>query len=63
MTGSVLHLVQMIFVRNNLITKGLDSMEVAYLLLTQQPWVRFSAFPLDAAEIYWQHCLEQWPEV
>ena len=39
----------------------LDSSEVAYLLLTQQP--RFDSchsqeFSLDVAEIYWWHCLE-----
>ena len=43
----------------------LNSSEVAYLLLTQQP--RFDSchsqeFSLDVAEIYWRHCLEQWRE-
>ena len=38
----------------------------SYLLLTQQPWVPFSAslitFSLDVAEIYCRHCLEEWTE-
>ena len=42
---------------------GLQSAEVAFLLLSQ---VRFTAFPrnlsLDVAEIYWQHCLEHGTE-
>ena len=39
-------------------TWGLHSTEAAFLLLTQQSWVKFSALPkiyFDAAEIYPQH--------
>ena len=46
--------------------RGLHSTEVAYLLLSQQPQVWFSAFlrlfSLDIAEIYLRHWLEQWTE-
>ena len=40
---------------------GLHSTEVVFLLLNQQPWVRFLVFPqnyFDVAEIYQQHWLE-----
>ena len=46
----------------SLVRGWLDSTEVAYLLLTQQPRVRFSAFPRIFLLIYWRHCLEQWTE-
>ena len=43
---------------------GCKGTDVAYLHLTQQPWVQFLAFPkkisLDVAENYCRHCLEQW---
>ena len=41
---------------------GLHSTEVAFLLLTQQPWVRFSAFPkinFAVSEIYQWTRLEE----
>ena len=41
---------------------GLHCSEVAFLLLTQQAQVQFSAFPkiyFDVAEIYQQRCLEE----
>ena len=43
-------------------TWGLSSTEVAFLLLTQQPWARLSAFPknyFEGAEIYKWHWLEE----
>ena len=41
--------------------RGLQSTEVAFLLLSQQPWVQFLAFPkisFNAAEIYRHNWLE-----
>ena len=41
---------------------GLHSTEVAFLLLTQRPWVRFSAFPkihFAVSEIYQWHKLKE----
>ena len=42
--------------------RWVHSTEVALWLLTQRPWVQFSAFPktsFDVAETYWRHWLEE----